>query len=505
MRLLFARAQKANVIHRIDKKLKTAYRFVLNAYLGPMVLTFFIVMFILLMQFMWMNIDMLVGKGLSMGVIVELLMYASATLIPMGLPLATLLASIMTMGNLGENNELLALKAAGISLPRIMKPLIVLMFFVSIGSFFVINNLAPYSTRKMISLISDISKQNQELKFQDGIFFNGLPDRSIRVARQDPKTNLLTDVLIYDNSSYDKMRTTVADSGYIRISEDKLYLEITLFNGQFYEENRNYEWYTKNVLSHQMFARQDMIVPISGFALERSDIEAASNLSETKNINELLLVIDSLSYSRDSISTRFTNQLVKNYTFKRYTSVADLDSLPKYKESQFILGRIDTMNVIERKKVFTQAKQAAVDAQNYVNYEVEFVRYPSTNLYRSQADFQRKLSLPFSVMIFFLIGAAFGAIIRKGGLGMPIVVSVAFFVVYYVISMIGKKFLEDGVMSPFVGVWLPSFVLFPMAIFLTYKSTNDSALFNSDAYINVYKKVTRFTTTLYKRNYEKNS
>lgn len=462
-------------------------------------------MFILLMQFMWMHIDMLVGKGLSTSVILELLMYASATLVPMGLPLATLLASIMTMGNLGENNELLALKAAGVSLPRIMRPLIVLMFIVSISSFFIINNLTPYSTQKMISLISDISKQNQELKFKDGIFFNGIPDRSIRVSHQDHNTNLLTNVLIYDNSSYDKMRTTVADSGYIKISEDKLYLEITLFDGQVYEENRNYEWYSNNVLSHHIFKRQDLLVPISGFALERSDIEMFSNSSETKNISELSVDIDSLRYSKDSVATRFSNQLTRGYVFKRYSSVADLDSMPKYSEAQSIVSRIDTMEVTGRKKIFSQAKQACIDAQNYVNYEVEFVRYPAVKLYKSQAAYQQKISLPFSIMIFFLIGAAFGAIIRKGGLGMPIVVSVAFFVVYYIISIAGKKFLEDGVMSPFVGIWLPSFVLFPMAIFLTYKSTNDSVLFNSDAYIEKFNIAKKYIISLYKRKYEDKS
>ena len=465
-----------------------------------MILTFFIVMFILLMHFMWMNIDRLVGKGLSLGVIVELLLYAGATLIPMGLPLATLLASIMTLGNLGENNELLALKAAGISLPKITRPLVVLMVVISTGSFFVINNLTPYSYQKMFTLITDISKQNQELKFQDGIFFNGIPDRSIRVSHQDSKTGLLTDVLIYDNSSYEKMSTTVADSGYIRISDDKLYLEITLFNGQMYEENRNYEWFTKNKLTHHIFARQDLLVPISGFSLERSEVEAFGNRSETKNISELSHDIDSLNHAKDSISNRFSRSLTQGYVFKRYARAASLDSLPEYPGgARYLLPSLDTMNVQNRQLVFAAAKQSSTDAQNFVNYEIEFARSSSANLYRSQADYQRKIALPFSIMIFFLIGSAFGAIIRKGGLGMPIVVSVGFFVVYYVISIMGKKFLEDGVISPFVGVWLPSFVLFPLAVFLTYKSTNDSALFNPDAYVNKAKKVIRFFRSVFIR------
>lgn len=480
--------------------MKTAYKFVLKAYVGPMILTFFIVMFILLMHFMWMNIDRLVGKGLSLGVIVELLMYASATLVPMGLPLATLLASIMTLGNLGENNELLALKAAGISLPKITRPLVVLMLVVSAGSFFVINNLTPYSFQKMFTLITDISKQNQELKFQDGIFFNGIPDRSIRVSHQDSKTGLLTDVLIYDNSSYEKMATTVADSGYIRISDDRLYMEITLFNGQMYEENRNHEWFSNNKLTHHIFKQQNLLVPIDGFALERSEMEAFGNRSETKNISELSHDIDSLSHAKDSISNRFSRSLTQNYIFKRYAHVVSLDSLPQYRGgAKYLISNIDTMNVLDRQKIFALVKQTSTDAQNFVNYEIEFARSASGNLYRSQADYQRKIALPFSIMIFFLIGAAFGAIIRKGGLGMPIVVSVAFFVVYYVISIMGKKFLEDGVMSPFVGVWLPSFVLFPLAVFLTYKSTNDSALFNPDAYKNKIKIIIKFVRPIFNK------
>lgn len=478
--------------------MKTAYKFVLKAYLGPMILTFFIVMFILLMHFMWLYIDQLVGKGLSLNVIIELLLYACATQIPMGLPLATLLASIMTLGNLGENNELLALKAAGVSLPKITRPLVALMVLVSIGSFFVINNLTPYSYQKMATLITDISKQNQELQFQDGIFFNGVPDRSIRVSHQDPKTGLLKDVLIYDNSNYDKMSTTVADSGYIRISDDKFYLEITLYNGQRYEENRNHEWFTENKLTHHIFSEQNLLVPISGFAMERSEKQAFGNRSESKNIRELSRDIDSLRHVKDSITTRFSTVVTQDHIFKRLSQVKSLDSLPEYRGgAKYLVHNIDTMNVESRQRVFSEVKKISTDAQNYVNYEIEFARYASGTFFRSQADYQRKLALPFSVMIFFLIGSAFGAIIRKGGLGMPIVISVAFFVVYYVISIMGKKFLEDGVMSPFVGVWLPSFVLFPLAVFLTYKSNNDSALFNPESYLAKLKAIIKFFRSIF--------
>lgn len=460
--------------------MKTVYRFVLKAYVGPMVLTFFIVMFILLMHYLWMHIDELVGKGLGPGVIVELVLYASATLVPMGLPLATLLASIMTMGNLGENNELLALKAAGISLPRIMKPLIILMTVVCIGSFFVINNLTPYSFQKMISLLSDISKQKQEMKFQDGIFFNGIPDMSIRIGHQDQETNKLNDILIYDNSTYSKMQTIVADSGYIRISDDKKYLIVLLYSGQIYEENRNYQWYTRNELSHHLFDEQKLLIPLSGFAFERSNQEEFASRSETKNMHQLSLTIDSLSHVQDSMVTNFENRLIKSQTF-RNLAYMNLDSLPPLRETS-VMRMLDTMSVEARNAVFTQASSWAEEARSYADYESGYMSYTSQLLYRAQADFQRKISLPFSIMIFFLIGAPLGAIIRKGGLGMPIVVSVLFFVVYYIITITGEKFVKDGAWSPFWGIWISSFILFPIAIFLTYKSTNDSAIFNPDAY-----------------------
>ena len=213
--------------------MKTIHKLVLKAYLGPMVLTFFIVMFVLMMNIVWRYIDELVGKGLSAGIIIELMTYFMANMIPLGLPLAMLLAAIMTMGNLGENYELLAMKSAGMSLVRITKPLIILVSVIAVGSFFIGNNLVPYANKKVYSIIYDIRQQKQSLEFQDGLFFNGIDNMSIRVSRQEPKTHLLRDVLIYDNRIADgNMNTIVADSGYIRLSDDKRFLLVTLFNGE---------------------------------------------------------------------------------------------------------------------------------------------------------------------------------------------------------------------------------------------------------------------------------
>ena len=218
--------------------MKKIYQLVLKSYLGPLVLTFFIIIFILMMNFVWRYIDELVGKGLDPMVILELIMYATINMIPMGLPLAILLATIMTMGNLGENYELLAMKSAGMSLQRIMAPLMVVATLFSIGSFFVANNYVPFANQQMVSILYDIRQQKQELEFKDGTFFNGIDDMSIRVEHQDPETKLLYDVIIYDNrDKKGDMSVTLADSGYIRLSDDKKFLLITLYHGETYEED----------------------------------------------------------------------------------------------------------------------------------------------------------------------------------------------------------------------------------------------------------------------------
>ena len=301
--------------------MKSIHKLVLKSYLGPMILTFFIVMFVLMMNFVWRYIDELVGKGLSAGIIIELMSYAMANMIPMGLPLSMLLAAIMTMGSLGENYELLAMKSAGMSLVRITKPLIILVGFIAVGSFFIGNDLVPYANRKMYSIIYDIRQQKQTLEFQDGLFFNGIDNMSIRVGHQDPETHLLRDVLIYDNRQANgNMNTIVADSGYIRLSDDKRYLLVTLFHGQTYEQARNSQWYTKSTLRHHTFDLQKQIIRMDGFAMGRSDANQFSN-SQTKDISELQHDIDSLELKVNAATTSSYEPLLKEQIFVRDNSV----------------------------------------------------------------------------------------------------------------------------------------------------------------------------------------
>lgn len=473
-------------------RLKTADKFILKSYLGPMFATFFIVTFILLMNVLWRYIDELVGKGLPFSAIVEMLFFSTSTMLPMGLPLCTLLAAIMTMGSLGENNELLALKAAGVSLPRIMAPIVVVAALVSVGSFFIINNYVPYSAKKMSSLIYDIRQQRQEISFKDGVFFNGIPNISIRVDKQDPQTKKLTGVLIYDTRDHRISKTIVADSGYIELVEDNEYMNIRLFTGQNYEDNRSYTWYTDPELRHHKFDLQNMTIKLEGFNFERSDNDFFSSSSETMNITELQHNIDSLVDISEREVTKFKIDILKNHLFASDTSaVFHRDSLASTKRHKIILTSemVDTLSVDNKAKLYDNVSQKLSNMKFYAKSGHSSISESLIPLYRSMADWHKKLSLPVSVFIFFLIGAPLGAIIRRGGLGLPIVIAVLFFILYYILFISGDKMVKDGSWVPTFGMWLSSIVLFPIAVFLTYKATTDSQLLNLELYYNFFRRI----------------
>ncbi len=465
--------------------MKTIHKLILKAYLGPMILTFFIVMFVLMMNFVWRFIDELVGKGLSAGIIIELMTYAMANMLPLGLPLAVLLAAIMTMGNLGENYELLAMKSAGMSLVKITRPLLILVSLIAIASFFIGNNLVPYANKKMYSIIYDIRQQRQTLEFQDGLFFNGIDDMSIRVAHQDPETGLLHDVLIYDNRSANgNMNTIVADSGYINLSDDKRYLLVTLFNGETYEQTRNSQWYNKSALRRHTFDVQKQSIPMDGFAMERSNNNISN--SQTKNINQLQGDIDSLELRVNTATSSSYEPLLKEQIFVRDHNVLPLpDSLRTDKRGFRDMMAVDSIGRLplrEKERIWNQARAQAKNSRNMFSFDETTAKEALNQLYRSKVEWHKKVSLPVSIIIFFLIGAPLGAIIRKGGLGLPVVVSVIFFVIYYMISLSGEKQVKEGNWEAVYGMWISSFILAPIAVYLTYKATNDSALLDTDWY-----------------------
>ena len=288
------------------------------------------------------------------------------------------------------------------------------------------------------------------------------------------------------------MTTTIADSGYIRLSDDKRYLLVTLFNGETYEHTRNSQWYTKSTLRRHKFERQDGQIPMTGFDFERSDENLFSGSSQTQNIVELQAAIDSLEMVVNRTTTTAYNPLLRDQVFiKDPDAISPPDTIIIDRSekiySKYLLDSIPTLTTRQKQKVYSNARQSAISARNSFSFDESTSKEALNQLYRSKNEWHRKLALPVSIFIFFLVGAPLGAIIRKGGLGMPIVISVIFFVIYYIISISGEKMAKEGSWSSLLGMWISSIVLFPLAVYLTHKATNDSALLDFDWYIGRYK------------------
>jgi lipopolysaccharide export system permease protein len=332
------------------------------------------------------------------------------------------------------------------------------------------------------------------LEFKDGLFFNGIDENmSIRVEHQDPTTGLLHNVLIYDNRSQGgNMTTTMAKTGYIRLSDDKKFLLVTLYDGNNYQLTRNSQWYTKNAMRHDNFKVQDMTIRMEGFDFQQSD-NAMVNNSQAKNIVELQHDIDSLNRTVAEAIARSYDPLLKDNIFTNDIQVLQLpDSLRKDKtgfKDVNLLDSIPSLSLRQRNDLWNTAHSMAQSCRNSLNFDEGAAKEGLNQLYRSKNDWHRKLALPISVIIFFMIGAPLGAIIRKGGMGTPIVISVIFFVIYYVISLSGEKMAKEGTWDSFTGMWISSFILTPIAVYLMIKATNDSSLLDTDWYDAQYKKI----------------
>ena len=460
-----------------------------------MVLTFFVVLIILILQFLWMYIDELAGKGLEFQVLAELLFQFSLTFVPMALPLAILLASLMTFGNMGEFSELSALKSSGIPLRRIMAPIIILVVFLCMISFFFSNNVQPYSYRKARTLLFDIRRKRPELNIQAGTFNNDIDGFSIKIAAKDPFTNRLEKILIYDHRQKNGNNSvTYADSGYMKITPDESGMIMTLYNGYAYNEMEE-----KNVsitnrsfpFRKDYFKEQTVVISLSGFDLERSKEDLFKINSATQKVSKLIYFIDSLTYENnlkkeayfhDFLATRVYTQ--RNYyrVLTRADSLA-LEKLPPFDPWQLL----DTIPADTKRQILLSAIENVKFAGNYIEQKEGFT-HNDTKIQRSyQIDFHKKFTLSFACLVFFLIGAPLGAIIRKGGLGTPAVISVLFFVVYYIISVSAEKLVKEDIVNTVAGMWAACLILLPIGIFLTWKATTDSVIFNTETYILIYK------------------
>lgn len=434
------------------------------------------------MQFLWKYVDDLVGKGLEWNLIAELLLYASANLVPMALPLSILLSSIMTYGNLGENYELVAIKSAGISLQRAMFPIFVITIFLSVSAFYFSNNVWPVANLKFASLLHDITKKKPALDIKEGIFYKEIDDYVIRVGKKDQKNDILYDISIYDHTNKDGNRKVIrAEEGTMKMTVDESKLILTLLRGYSYNEVKQ----TNSPLLRSEFEKEVIYIDVTGFQMNRSDEEQFKNNYKMLNINQLALAIDTLHLETEKGIVQMGEKVKDGI---RLFS----DSL----NNNFGIAQADTIGVnLEKytKSVQNQIYQGAINAlRRHKTYLTTLSRYVESNdrlVDRHEIEWHRKFTLSIACLVLFFIGAPLGAIIRKGGLGMPVIISVLFFLVFHVLSITGEKLVKESGVNVAVGMWMATVILTPIGAFLTYKSTTDSAIFDAEWYTKLVDKI----------------
>lgn len=508
---------------------KRLHRFMLKTFLPLFAMTFFIVLFIVLMQFLWKYIDDLVGKGLSIDVLGELFFYAAVSMVPMALPLAILLASLMTFGNLGEKFELTAMKASGISLVKVMAPLIVTVGMIAVGAFFFQNDVLPKAQVKMWTLLFSVRQKSPELEIPEDVFYDQIPGYNLYVKHKDRNTGMLHNVMIYDVSrGGDNGTILTSDSAQLALTPDMRYLYLHLYKGEQFENLRDQNaggGYNDNTpFRREEFDDKQILIPFDA-NFNRLDEGGMRKQYVGKNISELRHTIDSVAVRIDSIGRdgamtlrvgemplignagsrngyggfpSSSSSSSSSYSLNSSHSVTStqkdpaaklidaelckakaigadtlLAAMPEQKKAEALHT---ALNIVERKKQLLQfrAQTMAEEKKTLRRHEIELIK---------------KFTLSVACVIFFFIGAPLGAIIRKGGLGTPLVISVLLFVVYYIIDNTGYKMARDGKIEVWIGMWLSTFILAPLGIYVTYKAMNDSAVFDKDRIMRVIRKL----------------
>lgn len=482
-------------------RVKRLYRYMLRSYVPLLLMTFFICLFIVLMQFLWRYIDDLVGKGLSIDVIGELFFYAALTMVPMALPLAILLASLMIFGNLGEKFELTAMKASGISLLKVMSPLIILISFIAVGAFFFQNNVLPVAQTKMWTLLYSMRQKSPELEIPEGVFYTQIPGYNFYVESKDRDSGTLFNMMIYDVSrGFDNARVILADSGHLKSADDKAHLFLQLYNGEQFEnlrENGAYSQSSQPYRSENFDLKEILLAFDANFT--RMDEAGMRNQYVGKNMTQLQATIDSVGLRVDSIGAVYAKE-IKERPYINVTPVSTRLVNGKAVEEVRIPYPAASVRSYNIDSVFyadlhrtRNYLTGAIRRVQTIKQEYEFRSFvmeeDRATIRRHGIEMHRKFTLSFACLVFFFIGAPLGAIIRKGGIGTPLVISVLLFIFYYIIDNTGFKFARDGKTAVWEGVWLSSFVLLPLGVFLTYKAMRDSAVLNGDAYKNFFRRL----------------
>jgi lipopolysaccharide export system permease protein len=477
---------------------------VFKAFIGPLLFTFAISEFIFLMQFLWKYIDDLVGKGLEFNIILQLLGLFSFKVIPMALPLAILLSSTMTMGNFGENNELVAAKASGISTLRVMGSLIAFVMLLSIGAYYFSNQILPSTNLKFMSLLTDIRRHKPALDIREGVFYKGINGYTLKIDKKSPNNTSIYDIILYDHSSgFGNDNVIMADKGEMALSADQRYMIFELFNGRQYQETRkrgkNFEkLYEQNIIEFKYYRK---IFDLKEFKMNRAGNNLYKGYFELLNSEQLRHEIDSMQKDVVKIPASMNEY---NRNFVLYSKVYEkekvqetpisIDSLAKdtVKIDSILYGNQLTEIIVNSALNNVSSMQSYVDMQKSDNeMRLQYIQ-------KFKVELNKKFMLSFACIILLLIGGSMGAIVRKGGLGMPILISTCFYMLFHVLNMIGDKLAYNMVVAPGIGAWLPSIVLFPIAIWLTFEATMDSNTLKKESYVKILDTIKKSFKYLFK-------
>ena len=481
--------------------LKKLNIYIIKQYIGTFIFTFFVAIFILLMQFLWTWVDEFIGKGVEFAVMFKLLFYTSVTFVPMALPLAILLSSLMCFGNLGEYYELVAMKASGISTWKVMRPLLYFSLTMSILGFFFSNNVMPVANLKMQSTLYDVSHKKMTLEIPEGVFYRGLDQYVIKVAKKSKDGNSMYDIMIYDHTDgKGNVKVIVADSGYMAMTPSQREMIFTLYDGYNYSEMIDDKDYRENRPFQKMkFKRQFVVFDMSQFDMGHVNEDAFKTHQTMMNIKQLNVAIDSLGKAYDKKQVSYDNTLINRFQYLNLPESdyvrADAKMMKKRGDaviddtiSTFVWPLIDNLPEKERQTVIGLALTSTNNMKETLSVNAKDMQRDRINLRKHEQVLNQKFTLSIACLLFFFIGAPLGAIIRKGGLGMPVVVSVTFFVIYYVITIIGERVAVNGDMSVFLGAWISSIVLFPIGFFLTFKATTDAAILDAESWKKFFTK-----------------
>ena len=491
--------------------MKKLYRYITKSFLGTFVLTFFIVVFIWVMQFVWLYVDDLVGKGLELKIIAELLFYTSITAIPMSLPLALLLALLMCFGNLGEHYELVAMKASGISMWRAMRPLLHFSLIISVLAFFISNSLIPIATLKWRTLLTDVQRQKLAFNIKEGVFYKDIDNYVIFVEKKGKDGSHIYGVKIYDHTDLNgNTKIISADSGMMAMSPNQRNIIFTLYDGYNYTDLTTDNYKETRPFERMSFKQEQIKFSLASFDLTRSNEEMYKSYQQMMNIRQLSTSLDSLQQRYDSRQTAFTQGFSRrwsNYYSRRTgvpsegivhprpdTIVADTNITLSWP----LLAQFDEKT---RDFIVNMAVGSAQNAKDNVSFNKMDLGSQTENINKHKKEWHKKFTLSIACIIFFFIGAPLGSIIRKGGLGLPVVISVVFFIIYHLISTIAERMAVFGDLNMFLGVWLSSLVLLPVGLFFTFKATTDAALFDGDSWKKFFqrlfkkKRITEVQTT----------